>query len=64
MTEQSKIIDLNLFVDEETANLFRKAAEKNGHTAKDVLLSFMKDYAVSGGHPEQVVNCWPWNRKD
>ena len=64
MSEESKIVDFNLFVDEEIATLFRKVATKNGVTAKDVLVDFMKDYIVSGGHPEQVVNKWPWNKKD
>ena len=64
MEEKSKITDFNLFVDEEIAQLFRKVAVDNGTTAKEVLLGFMKDYIVSGGHPEQVVNRWPWNKKE
>ena len=64
LSEESKIVDFNLFVDEEIATLFRKVAEENGVTAKDVLVDFMKDYIVSGGHPEQVVNRWPWNKKE
>lgn len=64
MSEESKIVDFNLFVDEEIARLFRKVAVENGVTAKEVLVDFMKDYVVSGGHPEQVVNKWPWNKKD
>ena len=44
--------------------LFKKAAEKNGESADDILSDFMKDYIVSGGNPEQVVNKWPWNRKN
>lgn len=43
--------------------LFRKGTSENGVAAKDVLTDFMKDYVVSGGHPEQVVNKWPWNKK-
>ncbi len=64
MSEGHKVVDFNLFVDEEIATLFRKVAEENGVTAKDVLVDFMKDYIVSGGHPEQVVNRWPWNKKE
>ena len=64
MSEKPKIVDFNLFVDEEIATLFRKVAAENGATAKDVLVDFMKDYIVSGGHPEQVVNRWPWNKKE
>ena len=64
MSEESKIVDFNLFEDEEIATLFRKVASENGVSAKDVLVDFMKDYIVSGGHPEQVVNKWPWNKKE
>lgn len=64
MSENPKIVDFNLFVDEEIATLFRKVAEENSVTAKDVLVDFMKDYIVSGGHPEQVANKWPWNKKE
>ena len=63
MSEESKIIDFNLLIDEESATLFRKVASDNGVSAKEVLVDFMKDYIVSGGHPEQVVNKWPWNKK-
>ena len=59
MSEESKIVDLNLIIDEEIAALFRKATAENGFTAKDVLENFMKDYIVSGCHPKKVVNNWP-----
>lgn len=63
MPLNSNIVDFNLFIDEELATLFRKVTSENGVSAKDVLIDFMKDYVVSGGHPEQVVNKWPWNKK-
>ena len=63
MAAESNIVDFNLFIDEEIATLFRKVASENGVSAKDVLVDFMKDYIVSGGHPEQVVNKWPWNKQ-
>ena len=63
MSEKTKIVDFNLPVSEEIATLFKKAASENGVTAQNVLVDFMKDYIVSGGHPEQVVNKWPWNKK-
>ena len=63
MPDSSKFVDFNLFIDEELATLFRKGTSENGVAAKDVLTDFMKDYVVSGGHPEQVVNKWPWNKK-
>ncbi len=64
MPEDKKTVDFNLFIDEELAALFRKVTFDNGVSAKDVLVDFMKDYVVSGGHPEQVVNKWPWNKKE
>lgn len=63
MPDSSKIVDFNLFIDGELATLFRKGTSENGVATKDVLTDFMKDYVVSGGHPEQVVNKWPWNKK-
>ena len=42
---------------------FSEAAARNGESAAEILSDFMKDYIVSGGHPEAVVNRWPWNRK-
>ena len=63
MSVNSNVVDFNLFIDEELATLFRKVTSENGVSAKDVLIDFMKDYVVSGGHPEQVVNKLPWNKK-
>ena len=64
MSERSKTDDITLLIDEELAALFTKAAAENGYSAGEVLAGFMKDYIVSGGHPEQVVNKWPWNKKN
>ncbi len=64
MAERSIIPDLTRFIDEELAVLFGKVAAENGYSAGEVLAGFMKDYVVSGGHPEQVVNGWPWSKKD
>ena len=63
MPDSSEIVDFNLFIDGELATLFWKGTSENGVAAKDVLTDFMKDNVVSGGHPEQVVNKWPWNKK-
>lgn len=60
----NRVIDFSFLIDEETAGLFKKIAAENGTTAKEVLSDFIKDYVVSGGHPEQVINRWPWNRQD
>ena len=40
--------------DRELIAMFERAAQKNGRSADEVLSSFIKDYIVSGGHPEQV----------
>ena len=50
-------------LEEETAVLFEKAAAENGSTPDVILDNFIKDYIVSGGHPETVANNWPWNQK-
>ena len=63
MSKENNTIDTNLFFDEKIVSLFRKVAMENGTTAEEVLDNFMKDYIVSEGHPEQVVNIWPWSRK-
>ena len=42
---------------------FAEVAAHNGESADEILSGFMKDYIVSGGHPEQVINKWPWNKK-
>ena len=64
MSSETKIADFNLFIDEGTAELFKKVCEENGFSSKDVLETFMKDYIVSNAHPEQVTGGMPWNRKD
>ena len=64
MSEESKIVDFNLFIDETIADDFKRVCQKNDISAKMVLETFMKDYIVSGGHPEQVTGGMPWNRKN
>ncbi len=56
-TKELPVIDRELWLQ------FIGAAAKNGESADEILSGFMKDYIVSGGHPEQVVNKWPWNKK-
>ncbi len=43
---------------------FAEICGRNGAAPERVLSSFIKDYIVSGGHPEQVANGWPWSRQD
>ena len=57
------IIDVGGIVGRELFEDFKRTAEENGFTAKEVLSDFLKDYIVSNGHPELVVNRWPWNKK-
>ena len=40
--------------DQDLMELFDRVARENGTTAQKVLSSFIKDYIVSGGHPELV----------
>ena len=51
-----------IMTDSEICLQFKRVAERNGESADEILQSFMKDYIVSGGHPEQVTNKWPWNK--
>ena len=48
--------------DVEMFDRFSKVAVENNTSAEEVLSSFIKDYIVSGGHPETVIGKWPWNR--
>ena len=50
-------------IDKELWLQFTKAAAQNGESPEAILSDFMKDYIVSGGHPEQVANKWPWNKR-
>ena len=63
LIENRAIIDLSGFADAELIELFKKAATEQGSSMQEVLSDFIKDYIVSGGHPEQVVNRWPWNKQ-
>lgn len=53
----SEVVDAGL------SKHFAEIAAKNNTSAEEVLSSFIKDYIVSGGHPETVVNKWPWSRQ-
>ena len=53
-----------IFEDDELMEMFRRVTGKNGTTPEAVLADFITDYIVSNGHPEQVVNKWPWNRHE
>ncbi len=48
--------------DSELATRFAVICEANGTSPEEVLSAFIKDYIVSGGHPETVIGKWPWNR--
>ena len=49
--------------DAEIFECFANVAVENNTSAEEVLSSFIKDYIVSGGHPEAVVSKWPWSRQ-
>lgn len=38
----------------ELLSMFDRVAQQNGYSGETVLSNFIKDYIVSGGHPEQV----------
>ena len=40
--------------DQELIALLDRVARKNGSSAEAVLSEFIRDYVVSGGHPESV----------
>lgn len=44
----------SLVLDEELIEKFERVARENGRSAEAVLSDFVKDYIVSGGHPELV----------
>ena len=49
--------------DAEISARFAEICAANGTGAEEVLSAFVKDYVVSGGHPENVVGKWPWNKR-
>ena len=51
-------------VERETLAQFREAAARHGRSAEQILNTFMKDYIVSDGHPEQVAYGRTQNGKD
>ena len=53
----------NTLLKDELYACFAEVAAENNADPEVILRSFMKDYIVSGGHPETVVNRWPWNKK-
>ena len=54
---------VNAMLNNELYARFAEVAAENDADPRAVLMSFIKDYIVSGGHPETVVNRWPWNKK-
>ena len=56
--------EFDIILDESILTRFKQVAVNNGTTASEVLTDFVKDYVVSNGHPELVINRWPWNKKN
>ena len=53
--QKSKSVSLDqIMLDEELILKFEHVARENGRSAETVLSDFIKDYIVSGGHPELV----------
>ena len=63
MSENFKAVDFNRFIDEGLAKDFVRVCTNNGVTAEFILGGFIRDYIVSGGHPEHVIGGMPWNKR-
>ena len=50
----SKTLTFTILEDRELIAMFDSVARKNGSSAEAVLGEFIRDYIVSGGHPENV----------
>ena len=46
---------LAILADQELMSMFERVARENGRSAETVLSDFIKDYIVSGGHPEVIA---------
>ena len=49
-----KTVSFAILEDPELIAMLDRAARKNGSSAEAVLSEFIRDYIVSGGHPETV----------
>ena len=47
-------ITFAILEDQELIAMFDRVARRNGSSAEAVLGEFIRDYIVSGGHPEKV----------
>lgn len=63
--KQSEVFEMFERIEKDKVLLedFERIAQKNKTTAEVVIADFIKDYIVSNGHPEEVVNKYPWNKK-
>ncbi len=61
MSQEIKIFFL--FINESIASDFKRICEKSGVSTKAIPVAFMKDYIVSNGHPEKVIDSMPRNKK-
>ena len=52
--KKNNTIEFKILEDRELIAMFDRVARKNGSTAEVVLSEFIRDYIVSGGHPENV----------
>ena len=54
---------LQIVLEKKIYDSFEHITKENNATPELVINDFIKDYVVSEGHPEEVVNRWPWNKK-
>ena len=60
--QNKSVIDWSAVADEELVVRFDELCRVNGTSPEELLSAFIKDYVVSGGHPETVIGKWPWSR--
>ena len=51
---ENKTKTFAILEDQELIRMFDRVARENGSSAEVVLSEFIRDYIVSGGHPEKV----------
>lgn len=64
MWDSKNMATVSTRVRREVAEKFASITNKHHTTPNEVLREFVMDYIVSDGHPEQVVNKWPWNKHE
>ena len=63
VNEMKSSVNWQEVAEAELSARFAEICAANGTSGEAVLSAFVKDYVVSGGHPEKVVGKWPWNKR-